>query len=90
MGHGHRRPDSRPDGQDRSSGGAGGWAPPDKDVDPVCHMTVDTDIAKTAVYEGHVYHFCSQDCRGKFEENPRAYLKPTTEAQTAKEHRHAC
>ena len=64
------------------------WKPPERDVDPVCRITLQTAKAKTAVYEGHVYHFCSHDCRGKFEENPRSYLTSTDNSPQAKEHHH--
>ncbi len=74
MGHGHQHGNAPSDGMKASSESAGPFLSPDKDIDPVCHMTVDTANAKTAVYGGHLYHFCSQDCRGKFESNPSSYL----------------
>ncbi len=46
--------------------------------DPVCGMTVDPDAGKpTAEYEGHVYHFCCDGCRKKFEADPEAFLTAT-------------
>jgi YHS domain-containing protein len=50
--------------------------PPDRAVDPICGMTVQTAGAKSAVHNGRVYYFCSQDCRQKFETNPASYVKP--------------
>jgi len=50
--------------------------PPDRAVDPICGMTVQTAGAKSAVHNGRVYYFCSQDCRQKFESNPASYVKP--------------
>ena len=48
---------------------------PDHAVDPVCGMTVRTAGAKSAVYDGHAYFFCSQDCRAKFEASPASYMR---------------
>jgi YHS domain-containing protein len=89
MGHGHHASNSPSKEPDASSEGAGRWVAPEKDVDPVCHMTVETTKSKTTVYEGHVYHFCSQDCRGKFEGDPKTYLTTTHNSPIAKEHPHA-
>jgi YHS domain-containing protein len=88
MGHGHHHGDSRPKGIASASGGDAHWIAPDKDVDPVCGMTIETAKAKTAVHDGHVYHFCSQDCRQKFEANPASYLKPATGASHVMEPHH--
>jgi len=46
---------------------------PKNDVDPVCHQTVPTDHAKTSLYNGLVYFFCSNECREKFESEPVKY-----------------
>ena len=69
MGHGHHH------GGTDSHDNKLGWTPPDRAVDPVCGMTVQTTGAKSAVHDGHVYYFCSQDCRAKFEATPVAYSK---------------
>jgi YHS domain-containing protein len=50
------------------------WTPPDDDVDPVCGKTVSTETAKPSVHDGHVYYFCSRDCRERFEAAPEQYL----------------
>ena len=43
--------------------------------DPVCGMTVDPEAGKpTAEHDGHVFHFCSERCRGKFVAAPGDYL----------------
>ena len=89
MGHGHHHGDASSGGPKPSSDPTGRWAPPGKDVDPVCHMSVDTATAKTSVYGGHLYHFCSQDCRGKFESNPASYLTTANNASSANEDHHA-
>jgi len=88
MGHGHSHGGSRAQGDGSSSGGNIRWIPPEKNVDPVCGMTVETAKAKSAIHEGHVYYFYSQDCRGKFESNPASYLKPATGASRVIEHHH--
>ncbi|WP_332699671.1 heavy metal translocating P-type ATPase, partial [Bosea sp. (in: a-proteobacteria)] len=43
--------------------------------DPVCGMTVDPETARhRASHAGRTYFFCSDNCRGKFEAQPAAYL----------------
>jgi Cu+-exporting ATPase len=56
---------------------ANGATPAAKAVvrDPVCGMIVDPAAGKpTAEHDGHLYHFCSQGCRTKFEAEPQKYL----------------
>lgn len=36
--------------------------------------TVSTETAKPSVHDGHVYYFCSRDCRERFEAAPEQYL----------------
>lgn len=62
--HGHR------EGQD----GDGRWTGAAEVRDPVCGKTVSTADAKSSIWAGHAYYFCSQDCRDKFEAAPRTYL----------------
>jgi YHS domain-containing protein len=90
MGHGHGRSDSHSDGHDGSPRAGSLPAPPDREVDPVCHMNVDTAKAKTAVYGGRVYYFCSQECRAKFEAEPLTYVTGASDTPAAQEHHHAC
>jgi Cu+-exporting ATPase len=46
-------------------------------IDPVCGMTVDKHAAAgKTVFAGKAYHFCSQHCLDKFQENPTKYLQP--------------
>jgi YHS domain-containing protein len=73
MGHGHHHGGKEAD--DRSSDGNLRWVAPKQAVDPVCGMTVQTAGAKSAVHDGQVYYFCSQDCRQKFEAAPASYVK---------------
>jgi YHS domain-containing protein len=86
MGHGHGGP--RPQKGGSSAGGDVRWVPPEKDVDPVCGMTVETAKAKSAVHEGRVYYFCSADCRDKFEATPTSYVKGASAPAQPKEHHH--
>jgi YHS domain-containing protein len=72
MGHSHQHGGTGSKGQ---GDGNLRWVAPDKAIDPVCGMTVQTAGAKSAVYDGHVYYFCSQDCRAKFEGTPASYVK---------------
>lgn len=53
------------------------WIPPSRDVDPVCRKTVSTDKAKSSVYGGSVYYFCSRECREIFETAPDQYVGPS-------------
>ena len=73
MGHGHHH--GRKEGDDHSGDGNLRWLAPKQAVDPVCGMTVQTASAKSAVHDGQVYYFCSQDCRQKFEAAPASYVK---------------
>ena len=76
MGHGHHHGNAR-------------WTPPGKAVDPVCGRSVDTATAKSALFGGVPYYFCSQDCREKFEATPGAYAIKNV-ATPQQEHRHGC
>ncbi len=91
MGHRHGGGQSG-SGESTSKSGGLRWEAPEKDVDPVCGMTVETAAAKSAVYDGTVYYFCSTDCREKFENTPAAYLKKPAEtsqpAEQSHEHHH--
>ena len=90
MGHGHghagkkTQPLSLPGG-DRAS-------QPSKATDPVCGMVIDTAGARTALYGGEVYYFCSQSCREKFESSSQSYLtrdgKPAQKMEIDHEHQH--
>ena len=84
MGHGHGGHGSSTDGGSKSSGLR--WVPPEKDTDPVCGMTVATKDAKSAVYEGAVYYFCSPACRDKFEAVPTSYLAGSDHSQHMEHH----
>jgi YHS domain-containing protein len=90
MGHGHGHADSHPDEHDASPHPGSLPAPSDREIDPVCHMNVETAKAKSTVYGGRVYYFCSQDCRAKFETDPPAYARATSNLVHAQEHHHAC
>ena len=44
--------------------------------DPVCKMEVNPQTAAgRSQYEGQTYHFCSQECKQKFDRNPEQYAK---------------
>jgi len=73
MGHGHHHSETSPAGHGGDSNMR--WVPPDRAVDPVCGMTVQTAGAKSTVYAGHAYYFCSQSCRAKFEAAPLSYVR---------------
>ncbi len=65
-----------------------GQIPPVKATDPVCGMTVETATAKSSARSGHVYYFCSQTCREKFEASPGTYLKTPPASQKPMEAHH--
>lgn len=85
---GHRHGGGSGSGGSAAKSGGLRWEPPEKDVDPVCGMTIETAAAKSAVHDGTVFYFCSADCREKFENAPAAYLKKTTESSQPTEHSH--
>lgn len=89
MGHGHRdrtadrRPALPPANQPPAT--------PQTATDPVCGMAVPTATAKTSVFDGSVYYFCSAQHRDVFEGNPGAYVTKTQPASgQEKAHRHGC
>ena len=44
-------------------------------TDPVCGMSVNQNAGKPSyTYDGETYHFCSQKCHDKFEQDPYFYL----------------
>ncbi|RDD62056.1 YHS domain-containing protein [Ferruginivarius sediminum] len=57
-----------------SSDGGLRWVAPARDTDPVCGKTVRTADAKPSVHDGHVYYFCSRECREVFEAAPDLYI----------------
>lgn len=47
--------------------------------DVVCGMTVDTESAKSAEYEGKTYYFCCDGCKGAFLRSPEYQLETWAE-----------
>lgn len=42
--------------------------------DPVCGMMIDdSSAAASSEYDGERYYFCSQECKTKFDRNPKQY-----------------
>jgi YHS domain-containing protein len=42
--------------------------------DPVCGMMIDEkDAVAQSEYEGHIYYFCAQSCKRRFDEDPQRY-----------------
>jgi len=90
MGHGHRRDESAGE-PGRTPGNSGSWSPPERDVDSVCGMSIRTAEAKSALYAGQIYYFCSQACREKFEAAPTNYVKaPGFGSKQEKHHHGSC
>ena len=71
MGHGSHG------GHGHSGGGDTRVNVPESAIDPVCRMTVAWRDAKTAVYDGSIYYFCSEKCRAQFEASPSTFLSAT-------------
>lgn len=91
MGHGHRDHGSDtgrapPPPANTASGSAEETA-----IDPVCGMQVATATAKSSLYRGTVYYFCSAQHRDAFESGPDAYLNRSAPASAQQEaHSHGC
>ncbi len=49
------------------------WVAPERAVDPVCGEAVRPAKAKSSIYKGEVYYFCTRDCREIFEAAPQQY-----------------
>ena len=49
---------------------------PAKVADPVCGVEVESGKSKggNATYDGETFDFCSDECRDRFQANPRAYV----------------
>jgi P-type Cu+ transporter len=46
------------------------------DIDPVCHMQVQVDTSKfRSSIEGRSFHFCSAQCKAKFDTAPHTYIE---------------
>lgn len=57
-------------------------------TDPVCGMTVATPGAKSSIYRGKAYYFCSADCRDKFEATPQQFASDEPARTAEGEHHH--
>lgn len=54
--------------------------PRKQQTDPVCHMSVDVDDAKSVSERGgRKFFFCSAHCKAKFDSNPESYDAPEAE-----------
>ncbi len=88
MGHGHGQHGGKeaPASGDHESMR---WVAPKTEIDPVCRKTVNTDTAKSAVYDGTIYYFCSTEDRDRFEAAPQLYVGPQVNREPKQmEHSH--
>ena len=86
MGHRHgAAPDDNGERMPPQPGQMTGHTETERVVDPVCGQSVEISHAKSAIYQGSGYYFCSSACRDKFEAAPEKYA-----ASAAKEHGHGC
>ncbi len=54
-------------------------------TDPVCGMQIEPmRAAGESTYQGTTYYFCSQECKDKFDKDPRKYADKAAQ----QEHRH--
>jgi Cu+-exporting ATPase len=45
-------------------------------TDPVCGMQIESSQAEAqSQYQGQTYYFCSDECRQKFDADPKRYVK---------------
>jgi Cu+-exporting ATPase len=53
-------------------------------IDPICGMTIDpATAAGSSSYDGHTYHFCSRNCKTKFDGAPAEYAGAAATAAAA-------
>jgi YHS domain-containing protein len=69
--HAAHKPGATPS---RAPASPGTKAPVAQATDPVCGLIVDPSTAPKATVEGQTYHFCSEEHRQLFEQNPAKYL----------------
>lgn len=87
MGHGHGRHDD--DHQPPPPGSGQPAIRTGKAIDPVCGMQVDPASAKSSIYRGQPYFFCSTEHRDAFELNPEQYLRQgSVPATPGEQHAH--
>lgn len=49
-------------------------------IDPVCGKVLrPVEAVASTCHELQMYHFCSQECHGRFLANPARYVEPGTE-----------
>jgi YHS domain-containing protein len=55
--------------------------------DPVCGLQVSVKKAiqsgRKTVYEGKTYYFCSDECKARFDEDPKRYAAPASEDESS-------
>jgi len=57
--------------------------------DEVCGMDIEAERAPAEVdSQGKTYYFCSDHCRGMFEEHPHRYVPVTDEGDEPGDHHH--
>lgn len=57
--------------------------------DEVCGMEIEAESAAAQIrFQGKTYFFCSDRCRGMFEEHPDRYVAVSEEGGTPGDHHH--
>lgn len=89
MGHGHGEHEGHGAAPPSDSTGRTAWSPPETDIDPVCRMSIETKGARSSMYQGTVYYFCSAEHRDQFEAEPERYVgSHAGNAPKSMEHHH--
>lgn len=57
--------------------------------DPVCGMATEQLAANMLEYEGHIFFFCSDDCKTRFKSDPAKYISTKEPDTGAVESQHA-
>lgn len=51
--------------------------------DPVCGMEMRPGQEEASfTYQDHTYHFCSHECKERFQQNPKQYMQAEPSSQT--------
>lgn len=82
MGHGRHSNDGQPPG----SGNGPSRMQTGTAVDPVCGRQVDPVSAKSSMFRGQAYFFCSAEHRDAFEADPERYIRQRTVPASSGEH----
>ena len=59
-------------------------ASPERVIDPVCGMTVDSATAQyRSFHDGKAYYFCAVGCKATFDKNPAKFIGANAKSEGA-------